>query len=56
LCKSGRNSGIKKKGLFSAAEIERLKNTASLPSGKHRLSIALFHFIAKVQQFAILAF
>ena len=40
---------IKGKGLFSAAETARLKNTASLPSGKHRSSIALFHFIAKVR-------
>ena len=40
---------IKGEGLFSAAEIARLKNTASLPSGKHRSSIALFHFIAKVR-------
>ena len=43
---------IKGEGLFSAAEIARLKNTASLPSGKYRSSIALFHFIAKVRQFA----
>ena len=40
---------IKGEGLFSAAETARLKNTASLPSGKHRSSIALFHFIAKVR-------
>ena len=40
---------IKGEGLFSAAEIARLKNTASLPSGKYRSSIALFHFIAKVR-------
>ena len=38
--------------LFSAAYIARLKNTASSPTGKHRLLIALFHFIAKVRQFA----
>ena len=36
-------------GLFSAAEIVLLKNATSLPSGKHRSSIALFHFIAKVR-------
>ena len=29
-----------------------LKNTASLRKRKHRLLIALFHFIAKVRQFA----
>ena len=28
------------------------KNAASLLKGKHRLLIALFHFIAKVRQFA----
>ena len=27
-----------KEGLFSAAYIARLKNTATLPTGKHRLS------------------
>ena len=38
--------------LFSAAKMARLKNTSSLRKRKHRLLIALFHFVAKVRQFA----
>ncbi len=39
-------------GLFQAAKILPLKNTASFPFGKHRLLNAFFHFIAKMRKFA----
>ena len=39
-------------GIFSAVQMVPLKNTSSLRKRKRRLLTALFHFVAKVQQFA----